>query len=277
MQHGAGQIKGVVMVLEARAQLLYGWLGVSLIMGVLWLIQWRRRDAGIVDVGWAANLGLLAIFYALTSAGDPARRGLVALLAALWSFRLAGYLLLNRVVGKPEDGRYQTLRAGWGHNAQVFFFGFFQAQALLDGLFSLPFWIAIHHQPGSLRVWEWSAITLWIIAVLGEAHADAQLAGFRADPGNRGRTCRVGWWRYSRHPNYFFEWLHWWVYVLLAVGSKLWMLTLIGPGFMLLFLFRLTGIPYTEKQALVSRGEDYREYQRTTSVFIPWFPKRGQP
>jgi len=42
---------------------------------------------------------------------------------------------------------------------------------------------------------------------------------------------------------------------------------------MLLFLFKLTGIPYTEMQAISKRGDDYRDYQKTTSVFIPWFPK----
>jgi steroid 5-alpha reductase family enzyme len=103
--------------------------------------------------------------------------------------------------------------------------------------------------------------------------ADRQLARFKRRPESRGKTCREGWWRYSRHPNYFFEWLHWWSYVLLAAGSPWWVLTLIGPALMLLFLFKVTGIPATEAQASVSRS-DYAEYRRTTSAFIPWFPKR---
>jgi hypothetical protein len=93
-------------------------------------------------------------------------------------------------------------------------------------------------------------------------------------PANRGRTCRAGLWRYSRHPNYFFEWLHWWSYPLLAWGSPEWWLTLLGPALMLYTLLKVTGIPYTEQQALASRGDDYRAYQRSTSALFPGFPKQ---
>lgn len=88
--------------------------------------------------------------------------------------------------------------------------------------------------------------------------ADRQLAGFKADPANRGKTC-------TRHPNYFFEFTHWFAYIFLSAGSPYFWVTFLGPARMLLFLTTVTGIPYTEKQALLSRGEDYREYQRTTS------------
>src|SRR5262249_38496991 len=91
---------------------------------------------------------------------------------------------------------------------------------------------------------------------------------------NAGRTCRAGLWRYSRHPNYFFEWTHWFAYPLLAVGAGgVFWLSAIGPVIMLLMLYRVSGIPFTEAQALRSRGDDYRDYQRTTSAFVPWFPK----
>jgi steroid 5-alpha reductase family enzyme len=111
--------------------------------------------------------------------------------------------------------------------------------------------------------------------VAGEALADRQLAAHRRDPANKGKTCRSGLWRYSRHPNYFFEFLHWFAYVFLAVGMGIgWIAaSLIGPAVMLVFLYRVTGIPYTEAQALRSRGEDYAEYQRTTSPFLPLPPK----
>ncbi|MEP6881541.1 MAG: DUF1295 domain-containing protein, partial [Dokdonella sp.] len=106
--------------------------------------------------------------------------------------------------------------------------------------------------------------------------ADNQLAAHRTDPAMKGKTCRRGFWKYSRHPNYFFEWLHWFAYVFLAVGTGLGWVTasLVGPGLMLSTLVWATGIPYTEAQALRSRGDDYRDYQRTTSVLIPWFPRQ---
>ena len=78
-----------------------------------------------------------------------------------------------------------------------------------------------------------------------------------------------GLWGWSRHPNYFFEWVHWWAYVLIGRGDPL---TLIGPVVMLALLLKGTGIPYTERQALRSRGDTYRAYMRTTSAFVPWPP-----
>ena len=101
------------------------------------------------------------------------------------------------------------------------------------------------------------AATVWLVSVGGESLADAQLARFRANPANRGKTCRSGLWRYSRHPNYFFEWLHWFAYVLLAAGSPLHWLAWSGPVVMYVFLRWISGIPWTEQQALRSRGEDY--------------------
>ncbi|HVN30533.1 MAG TPA: DUF1295 domain-containing protein [Thermoanaerobaculaceae bacterium] len=253
---------------------LIGWLVMAAVMVVLWAVQRAHRDAGIVDVGWAAGLGFLAVLYAVFASGDLPRRLLVAVLAGTWSLRLAWYILVNRVLGKPEDGRYQALRSKWGDDAQRRFFVFFQLQAVVDVIFSIPFLVAMTLRRHGLGAWVAAGVLVWVVAVTGEALADRQLAAFRADPANRGRTCRVGWWRLSRHPNYFFEWLHWWSYVLLGVGSAWWALTLVGPALMLFFLFKVTGIPATEAQALASRGDDYREYQRTTSAFVPWFPKR---
>ncbi|KAG1359915.1 hypothetical protein G6F61_014465 [Rhizopus arrhizus] len=147
------------------------------------------------------------------------------------------------------------------------------AQALLIILFAPPFVaVAANPRPG-LTIWIVAAAGVWLLSVGGEALADRQLARFRANPANKGRTCRDGLWRYSRHPNYFFEWLHWFTYVLLAVGSPLWWMAWLGPLLMYVFLRWISGIPFTEQQALRTRGDDYREYQRRTSAFFPWFPK----
>ena len=253
---------------------LAGWATAALLMALAWAVQWRTQDAGVVDVTWAAGLGVLALGYALLANGDPLRRILVAIMAGGWSFRLAAYLLINRVIGKSEDGRYQRLRAHWHERLQLKFFGFFQAQALLTAVFAVPFLVVTMtlERPPLLAVF--AVALIWLLAVGGETLADRQLAAWRADSAHRGRTCRAGLWRYSRHPNYFFEWLHWWCYPLLAWGSPALWLTLIGPALMLYTLLKVTGIPYTEQQALASRGDDYRAYQCSTSAFIPWFPKR---
>ena len=121
----------------------------------------------------------------------------------------------------------------------------------------------------------WLGLALGLLAIGGETLADRQLERFRLNPANRGKVCREGLWYYSRHPNYFFEWLYWWAFVLMGIGTSYGWWTLLGPLFMLLFLFKLTGIPYTEKQALASRGEAYRAYQKSTPMFFPWFPRRN--
>ena len=260
--------------MAAWTLVLIGWAFAAGMMACLWLLQRARANAGVVDVGWAAGLGVIAVLYAALASGAWPHRLLVGAVAGIWSARLAVYVFLNRVRGKPEDGRYQTLRARWGPGAQRRFFVFFQAQALLDAVLSLPFLAIALNTHHSLSGWEYAGLALWVTAIGGESAADTQLARWRADPAHHGRTCRAGLWRYSRHPNYFFEWLHWWVYVVMGVSAGWWWFaTLVGPALMSLFLFRVTGIPATEAQALASRGDDYRDYQRTTSAFVPWFPK----
>ena len=249
---------------------LLGWAALAVLMMVLWLRQLQTNNATSVDAAWSAGMAILAAGYAVLSDADPARRGLVGLLAFIWASRLAWHLISDRVIGRPEDGRYRAMREAWGARAPLYFFVFYQGQAVVATLFSIPILAAM--RGGALDGWALAGAGVWVVAVLGEATADWQLARFRGLPANKGKTCRTGLWRYSRHPNYFFEWTHWFSYVL--IGHAAW-LTWIGPALMLLFLFRLTGIPFTEQQSLKSRGDDYRAYQRETSVFFPWFPKRA--
>jgi len=167
------------------------------------------------------------------------------------------------------------LKENWGAKAQTKMFWFYQLQAAGSLLFALPMLIASGStQP--LGIFDFLGIVIWITAIGGELIADRQLSRFRLDPHQRGAVCQRGLWRYSRHPNYFFEWLHWWAYVCLAVNAPWGWLTLFGPLLMLHFILNVTGIPPTEAQAMKSRGEAYRDYQRTTSAFFPWPPKTKQ-
>jgi steroid 5-alpha reductase family enzyme len=119
-----------------------------------------------------------------------------------------------------------------------------------------------------------AGIALFIVALSGESAADAQLAAFKRDPANHGGVCDAGLWRYSRHPNYFFEWLIWIAYALFALPAPHGWIALAMPVLMLHFLINVTGLKATEEQALRSKGERYRLYQARTSGFIPWLPKR---
>lgn len=247
------------------------WAIAALGMVLAWAISLRVANLGHVDVAWAALMALAALLAGVLGSGAALPRGLVAVLGGLWGMRLSLHLL-RRVLHEPEDGRYQFLRLAWRGSASRFFV-FFQLQALVVALFALPFIAAASGPQGGMDAWIVLAILTWMVAVGGETIADRQLSAFRADPGNRGRTCRSGLWRWSRHPNYFFEWLHWFAYVFLAMGSDLFWLSLIGPVVMLAFLYRVSGIPWTEAQALRSRGEDYARYQREVSAFFPWPPR----
>jgi steroid 5-alpha reductase family enzyme len=234
----------------------------------------RMNNYGIVDIAWSYALGGLAIFYALAGAGWGPRRVLIAVLAGVWSARLGTHLFVRVMGHHPvEDGRYVRLRQDWAANFTTKMFGFFQLQAVSVVVLGVAFLAPCANPSPALHPAEIAGALLWLVAVGGEALADAQLAAFKRDPANRGRVCAVGLWRYSRHPNYFFEWLVWVAYFVFALGSPWGAAALVGPVSILWLLLRVTGIPLTEEQAVRTKGDAYRRYQRTTSAFVPWFPK----
>lgn len=255
--------------------LLLGWLGMMFVMYCLWRYQQRHGDAGIVDVAWGLGVGGLGVLYSvLSDTGDPIRRTILGTIVLIWSIRLSLHIY-QRLKRLPEDGRYQELKSQWGPQAQANLYYFYQLQAFWSVLFASPILLAARNPLPAGNLYDLIGISIWCISLIGETIADRQLSHFRMNPSNRGQVCRRGLWYYSRHPNYFFEWLHWWAYVFLAIGAEWGWLTLAGPVAMLFFLLKVTGIPPTEAQALKSRGDAYRDYQRTTSVFFPWPPRKG--
>lgn len=250
--------------------LLWVWALAAVMMTAGWVWQLKRENAGIVDVLWAAGLACGAMLLALLGDGAGLPRMLLGLCGGIWGLRLAAHLW-HRVSREAEDGRYRYLRTHW-QGSQLNFFLFFQFQALLIVLFALPF-LAVSANPEVRLLWLALGVAIWIGSVAGEALADSQLRQFRENPDNRGHTCRVGLWRYSRHPNYFFEWLHWFSYVSFAVGAPKFWLAWTGPLVMFVFLRWVSGIPFTEAQALRTRGQEYRDYQASTPMLFPWWPK----
>lgn len=256
--------------------ILAGAAAVGGLMLVLWLIHFPIRNAAIVDAGWAGGLAILAVIYAVAGQGYPARAWAVAAMVSVWGLRLAFYLLVTRVIGHPEEGRYQELRRQWKTGISLKFLAFFEFQAALCVLLSAPFLLAAINPAPAMSPVEYAGGAIWLMALMGEITADAQLSGFKSKPANRGKLCDVGLWRYSRHPNYFFESVIWFAYALFALASPWGWIGLVSPVVILYFLLRVTGIPATEAQALRSKGDAYRRYQETTSMFIPWFPAKAR-
>lgn len=245
------------------------------IMFLVWLWSLHKDNFSYVDIAWSANFAVLGVLYAWLAPGYAPRKILIAAMFCLHGLRLAAHLA-RRIIGEPEEGRYVELRRVWGAdgNLSLKFLAFFELQAVLNTILSLPLLIACFNRETQLHSLEITALVVFAIALIGESRADAQLAAFKRDPSNHGQVCDTGLWRYSRHPNYFFEWLIWIAYALFALASPNGWIALAMPALMLHFLLNVTGIRATEEQALRSKGERYRDYQSRTSPFIPWFPKR---
>jgi len=248
--------------------------GLGAAFALLYVLARRMDNYGLVDIAWAYGFGLMTAGYAFAAPGWPVRRALVGTMVGLWSLRLGTHLAV-RVLGHhpEEDGRYRQLRQDWAGNFAGKMFGFYLLQAASVVVLGVGFLLSDVNPAPALHACEIAGAVLWLLAVSGEALADFQLAAFKRRPENRGRVCDAGLWRYSRHPNYFFEWTQWFAYLALAVGSPRFALACAGPVVMFVFLRWVSGIPFTEQQALRTRGDDYRDYQRTTPMLFPWFPR----
>ena len=255
--------------------LLVAWASATLLMLVVWGIYYvYQRNAVLADVGFCLGFALMALGTGWLAAGNPIKKSVVSAMGTVYALRLGGYLYLTRFTGNPEDRRYQALRERWGSRAERFLFMYFIGQAPAMVVMFLPLLVLMGNNNPHWHVWEFSGVVVWMIGAGGEAMADHQLMRFRREPANAGKVCKEGFWKFSRHPNYFFEGVLWCGYVLMAVGMPNGWITLVGPLLMVWSLLKVTGIPLTEARAVQSRGEAYREYQRTTNAFIPWIPKQ---
>ncbi len=240
---------------------------------IIWIIHLVLNNAGVVDVGWGLGFTLIALIYILRGEGFNARNMLMFIMVALWGTRIVFFLIKRIVFEGYEDKRYAHLRNKWGSNAAFKFLWFFEAQALMQILISIPI-LLISLNPNPAVTWiEILGFVIWMGALYGEALTDEQLQKFKMNPANKGKVCEAGLWKYSRHPNYFFEVLCWFGLFVFGLSSPYGWLGVIAPGIMLYLVLFVTGIPLTEELSLKHRGKDYEEYQKKTSSFIP-LPRR---
>ena len=265
------------MTLTYLAALVLMAVSLSILMAGAWVVQQRTGNSGWVDTIWTFSLGLVGAAGALwpiAGAAPNARQWLVAALVAIWSLRLGIHIAI-RTAGISDDPRYAAFAKEWGLNAPRRMFIFLQNQAL--GTIPLVFaiFVAARFPSDALRLQDFLGVLILLIGIAGEALADAQLKTFRENPANKCRVCDAGLWRWSRHPNYFFEWFGWLAYPVigLSIDYPWGIATLLAPAFMYWILVHVTGIPPLEEQMLRSRGERYREYQSRTSRFFPLPPQ----
>ncbi len=239
---------------------------------VPWFIQKRTGNAAIVDAFWALSFPAQGALYFLLVPGFAGRQLPLLVVTGVWGVRL-GLYLLARTQGQPEDARYTALRQEWGTAQSWKMLRFYWFQACLAFLLGTPFLLIQLNTTPHISWIEWLGMAVMVVGIAGETWADHQLARFKSNAQNKGAICDTGLWRYSRHPNYFFEWAIWVGVFLWALGSAYGYVAVAAPVLMYYFLTRVTGIAYTEAHMLRTRGEAFRHYQLRTSAFFPWRPR----
>jgi steroid 5-alpha reductase family enzyme len=238
----------------------------------LWVASVRRRDASIVDIAWGPGFaGIALVTYALVDGYGP-RQLLVTALAMLWGARLGGYLLW-RAWGGPEDYRYQAMRRRHGDRFPlVSLYTVFGLQGAIMWVVSLPIQVAQIAPGPPLGALDAAGGVLFAIGFLFESVGDWQVARFKSDPTKAGKVLDRGLWRYTRHPNYFGDFLvHWGIFVIALATTWGWA-TVLSPLFMTFLLLRVSGVAMLE-QTIGRRRPEYAEYQRRTSAFFPRPPR----
>jgi steroid 5-alpha reductase family enzyme len=253
---------------------LLNWMVVLGLMVLLWLVSLALKNSSIVDIFWGTGFVVSVwVYFGLTPDGLLVRKLLVSILATMWGLRLSLYILW-RNWGKGEDFRYQVWRkeagsAWWWRS----FFKVFLLQGMLMWIISMPLLAAqFWPQASELTVYDVLGLVLWAVGFFFESVGDFQLARFKSSPANKGKVMNRGVWRLTRHPNYFGDSAQWWGYYLVAVSAGGWW-TIFSPLLMTLFLLRVSGVTLLEKTLAARPG--YEEYMKSTSAFIPWFPRKS--
>jgi len=196
--------------------LIYGVLVVVLWMFVLWLVQYKLENAGVMEFGWASSLAFLGVFYAIKADGYGPRRWLIGTMVLLWGGRLAWHLLSDRILGgKLEDPRYAVWRERWPRWAGLRFLILFESQALLAVFLSVPFALLAVDPLPQITLYEWAGFGLWLVGMWGAWVTDSQLRRY-----------------------YFFEWLIWAAYFVAALETPYGAWTILCPLVMIFFLRR---------------------------------------
>jgi steroid 5-alpha reductase family enzyme len=253
-------------------------IALSAAMALAWVAWYRTRNSGWIDTIWSCSIGIVGAVAGIAAAHGSARAFVVAICAILWSGRL-GIHIARRTMTLRDDPRYAALIDAWGRSAASRMFLFLQTQALFGIPLVLSISLAAMNPDRLWRVSDLAAVALILIAVGFEALADIQLNGFRKRNYGSSGICDTGLWRFSRHPNYFFEWVGWCAYPLFAISPDFayGFITLVAPVTMYWLLVHVSGIPPLEDHMMRTRGDAFRRYQARTSKFFPLPPLSNNP
>lgn len=251
------------------------------IMAGAWLLQRRTGNSGWVDTTWTFGLGAVGIAAALVplpaAAAPNARQVILAMLVLAWALRLGLHIAI-RSAAIGDDPRYARLAQDWGRDAPRRMFVFLQQQALGSVPLALAIFVAAQVPLAPLRMQDFVGFGILLIGLAGEMVADSQLRDFRNDPANRNRIIDTGLWRFSRHPNYFFQWFGWLAYPVIATDLSgqypFGWLALLGPAVMYWVLRYATGVPHLERHLERTRGDTFRAHQARVNLFFPGPRKR---
>jgi len=250
-------------------------LGLTLVLFYwVWIFAIRVNNFSVIDVAWSFAFFIHALLFFNLGSGAIMRKLLFLSMMGLWSLRL-GMFLTKRIKSHhpQEDTRYSKLREEYGSDYENRFLYFFLLQAASVSFLTFPAIFVFKNTSQNLNLFEILGPIAFFISIAGEALADSQMSRFKSDPANKGKVCNVGLWKFSRHPNYFFETCIWFSYFIFWLGTESMWWSAYAPLSILILLLKVTGVPPSEAQSLKSRGDAYREYQRKTSIFVPWFPK----
>lgn len=255
-------------------------LGLMLVvMVVAWAFGLYARNGGWTDVFWSGGSGVALAAAALWpwhGAPPSTRQWLVAGMVTLWALRLFAYLA-PRVASHPEDPRYAKFRKDFGRAYPIRMLWVTLPQAAATALLGLSVLVAAHRPGAGLELRDGLGVALFLLAIAGEYVSDEQMKRFRANPANKGQVIETGFWAWSRHPNYFFQWLGWLAYPVIGLEPTVpntW-LSFAAAAVMYVLLRYVSGVPPLEEAMLKSRGEKFRKYQERVSVFFPLPPRRA--
>lgn len=256
--------------------LLFNALAICGLMVLVWLLSLPLKDASIVDMFWGLGFILVAWTSWWHAPGDPTRKLLIAVLITIWGLRLSGYIAW-RNIGHGEDPRYQAMRQKAGRRFPLLsLVRVFLLQGVVMWVVSLPVQAGqIPESPAAFTWLDFVGIGVWFVGVFFEAVGDFQLARFKANPENQGQVMDRGLWRYTRHPNYFGDFLMWWGIYLIALAAsplRTWW-SGIGPAIMSFFLMRVSGVTLLETSLKQSKGPAYERYIKQTNAFFPGPPR----